>query len=81
MTKHPNPEKMTRTEFEAYPVAHRQLLVKRGVIVIPDPIGDYDEDDDGTEPLSQDPELQRLGDAIDEPTKVGIGPAYEPHKI
>lgn len=71
---------MTRSQFQSMTPAERMFFERRGVIVTPDPIDiDYDEDDDGTEPL--DPDMARLGDAIDEPTKVGIGPHYDPHKL
>jgi len=71
--KHPNPERMTRSQFEALTVGERLFFERRGVVVLPDPVPDFDEEDDGTEPLDVD--------AIEEPTKIGIGPHYDPHKL
>lgn len=62
---HPGAETFTRSQWEMLTPASRKLLELRGCKVVRDPIDtDFDEEDDGTEPLSED---------FDDHTKIGIG--------
>ena len=64
---------MTRYQFDSLTVGERLFFERRGVIIMPEPVDDFDEEDDGTEPLDVD--------TTEEPTKIGIGPHYDPHNL